>query len=109
MEVYEFKLEELDKLEGFEVIEDSEEQNQKEKYKNISNSNVRVDVLIGKSKQTIKEILNLSVGDIIRLDKNIDEKLGIYVNDNKIANGESIILDNRIAVRVSEAESESEN
>ena len=109
MEVYEFKLEELDKLEGFEVIKDSEEQNQKEKYKNILNSSVRVDVLIGKSQKTIKEILNLSEGDIIKLDKNIDEKLGIYVNSNKIANGESIILDNRIAVRVSEAESEDDN
>lgn len=105
MEVYEFKLEELDKLESFGEIEDSKEQNQKENYKNILDSNVRVDVLIGKSSQTIKEILSLSVGDILRLDKNIDEKLGIYVNNNKIANGESIILDNRIAVRVSEAES----
>lgn len=103
MEVYEFKLEELEELENLDL------QNEEKNDKNILNSNVKVDVLIGKSKQTVREILSLSVGNIITLDKNIDEKLGIYVNGNKIANGESIVLDNKIAVRISEAESEDDN
>lgn len=103
MEVYEFKLEDL------ETTEDLDLSDEQKNDKNILNSNVKVDVLIGKANQTVREILNLSVGNIITLDKNIDEKLGIYVNGNKIANGESIVLDNKIAVRISEAESEDDN
>lgn len=101
MEVYEFELEKLEEL-------DKESINEANK-KNILNAQVNVDVLIGKSKQSIGEILKLSIGDIITLDKNIDQKLEVYVNDNEIANGESIILDNKIAIRISESESSDEN
>ena len=47
----------------------------------ILNSKLDVSVILGKCKKNIKDIVNLQEGDIIFLDKTIDENLDIYVND----------------------------
>ena len=45
--------------------------------------------------------MNLQEGDIIFLDKTIDENLDIYVNDKYVASGESIKMKNEvISVRI---------
>lgn len=93
MEVYDFKFEQIEE----EIIE-SEKDN-----KNILNANVKMEALIGKSKMEIGDIIKLEVDDVITLDKNIDEKLEIYINNQKIAQGETVILDNKIAVRISDS------
>ena len=44
--------------------------------------------------------MNLQEGDIIFLDKTIDENLDIYVNDKYVASGESIKVEDKISVRI---------
>lgn len=69
--------------------------------KAILSSNLDIVVTIGNCKKSLKDVLNFEVDDIICLDKNIDEDLDISINDKLIAKGESIILDNKIGVRLS--------
>ena len=66
----------------------------------ILNAKVDVSVTLGKCKKSIKDILSLKDGDIICLDKNIDEDLDINVNDKCIAKGESIKIEDKISIRI---------
>lgn len=66
----------------------------------ILNSKLDVSVILGKCKKNIKDILNLQEGDIIFLDKTIDENLDIYVNDKCVASGESIKIEDKISIRI---------
>ena len=66
----------------------------------ILNSKLDVSVILGKCKKNIKDIVNLQEGDIIFLDKTIDENLDIYVNDKYVASGESIKIEDKISVRI---------
>lgn len=68
----------------------------------ILNSKLDVSVNLGKCKKSIKNILNLKEGDIIFLDKTLDENLDIYVNDKCIAIGESIKIEDKISVKITE-------
>ncbi|PBH92278.1 flagellar motor switch protein FliN, partial [Clostridioides difficile] len=47
---------------------------------------------------------DLKEGSIIKLSKNVDEKLDIYANDRLFAYGESIITNERLSVRLSKIE-----
>ena len=74
-----------------------------EKFENkdaILNAKLDISVTLGTCKKSIKDILNLKNGDIICLDKVIDEDLDIKVNDKCIAKGESIKIEEKISVRI---------
>ena len=66
----------------------------------ILKSELSISVSIGKSSESIENILNLKEGSIIVLDKLIDEQLDVYMNDKKVAYGESVIIDDKIAIRL---------
>lgn len=71
---------------------------------NLFNADIPVSVSIGSITRSIREILNLHKGSTIVLDKHIDEKLDIYMNDKKIACGESVVFDNNISIKVLDVE-----
>ncbi len=88
----------------YEVEFDTLKQKEVENFEDktiLLNSKLDVSVTIGSSQKSIKEILSLKVGDVIELEKTIDEDLDINVNDEMIANGESIKLANKISVKLS--------
>lgn len=93
--VYEVQLEQLDKFKEIETIENK---------KALLNAQLELKVTIGACKKSIKDILELKDGDVITLDKLIDDDLDINLNDKIIAKGESIILDNKVGVRLSKFE-----
>lgn len=68
----------------------------------ILNTKLDVSVTLGSCKKSIKDILSLKDGDIICLDKVIDEDLDIKVNDKCIATGESIKIEDKISVRITD-------
>lgn len=68
----------------------------------ILKAKLEVSVTIGNCKTTIKDILDLKVGDIIVLDKTVDEDLNININGKTVALGEPIKVDDEISVRLSE-------
>lgn len=57
-------------------------------------------VVLGKSKKTIKDILLLSTGSVVELDKMTDEPLEIYVNGKLIAEGEVVVINESFGIRI---------
>ena len=69
---------------------------------------LQVTVQLGKTKRTVKEILELSSGSIIELDKLAGEPVDIHINDRLIAKGEVVVIDENFGVRVTDIISQSD-
>jgi flagellar motor switch protein FliN/FliY len=59
-----------------------------------------VSVELGKTKKTIKEILELNQGAIIQLDKLAGEPVDLLVNGKLIAKGEVVVIDENYGIRI---------
>ncbi len=66
----------------------------------ILNAKLEVSVTVGSCKTSIKDILDFKTGDIIFLDKTVDEDLDININNKAVAFGEPIKVDDKISVRL---------
>lgn len=69
---------------------------------------LKVTVELGRTKQSIKEILELSAGSIIELDKLAGEPVDILVNEKLVAEGEVVVIDENFGVRVTDVVSQSD-
>jgi len=69
---------------------------------------LKVTVELGRTKKQIKEILELSQGSIIELDKLAGEPVDILVNNKLIAKGEVVVIDENFGVRVTDIVSQSD-
>lgn len=63
---------------------------------------LQVTVELGRTKRSVKEILELSTGSIIELDKLAGEPVDILVNSRLIAKGEVVVIDENFGVRVTD-------
>lgn len=63
---------------------------------------LQLSVELGKTKKTIKEILELASGSVIELDKLAGEPVDILVNGKLIAKGEVVVIDENFGVRVTD-------
>jgi len=67
----------------------------------LSNTLLPVRTLLGKTQLTLRELLELETGDIIRLDKKIDEPVSVYVSDRLKYYGRPGVVDGHVAVKIS--------
>ena len=63
---------------------------------------VRVTVELGKTRKNISEILALTTGSVIELDKMAGEPVDILVNGKPIARGEVVVIDENFGVRITD-------
>lgn len=63
---------------------------------------LQVTVELGRTKRSIKEILELAQGSIVELDKLAGEPVDILVNSKLIAKGEVVVIDENFGVRVTD-------
>ena len=63
---------------------------------------LRVTVELGRTQKVIKDILELSQGSIVELDKLAGEPVDILVNNKLIAKGEVVVIDENFGVRVTD-------
>ncbi len=63
---------------------------------------LQVTVELGRTKRSVKEILELSSGSIIELDKLAGEPVDILVNNRLVAQGEVVVIDENFGVRVTD-------
>ena len=63
---------------------------------------LQVTVELGRTKKTIKEILDLATGSIVELDKLAGEPVEIQVNGHFLAKGEVVVIDENFGVRITE-------
>jgi len=69
---------------------------------------LQVTVELGRTKRSVQDILNLSSGAIIELDKLAGEPVDILVNNKLIAKGEVVVIDENFGVRVTDIISQSD-
>jgi flagellar motor switch protein FliN/FliY len=68
----------------------------------IADIPVRVTVELGKTRKNISEILSMTTGSVIELDKMAGEPVDVLVNGKLIAKGEVVVIDENFGVRITE-------
>ena len=63
---------------------------------------LQVSVELGRTKKTIKEVLELANGSIVELDKLAGEPVDINVNGKLLAKGEVVVIDENFGVRITD-------
>ena len=61
---------------------------------------VKVSAILGKSKMKVSQLLNK--GAIIELDSKVGEAIDIYVNNNLVARGEVVVVDDKLGITMTE-------
>jgi flagellar motor switch protein FliN/FliY len=68
----------------------------------IADIPVRVTVELGKTRKNISEILAMTTGSVIELDKMAGEAVDVLVNGKLVAKGEVVVIDENFGVRITE-------
>ncbi|MBQ7577474.1 MAG: flagellar motor switch protein FliN [Synergistaceae bacterium] len=68
----------------------------------IADIPVRVTVELGKARKSVSEILALTAGAVVELDKMAGEPVDILVNGKLIAHGEVVVIDENFGVRITD-------
>ena len=63
---------------------------------------LEVSVEIGRAKKSVKDILELTSGSLVVLDKLAGEQVDIYANGQCIAKGDVVVVDDNFGVRITE-------
>ncbi|MEH7382533.1 flagellar motor switch phosphatase FliY [Bacillus sp. JJ1533] len=69
---------------------------------------LQVTVELGRTKRSIKDILELTAGSIIELDKLAGEPVDVLVNGKLIAQGEVVVIEENFGVRITDIISQSD-
>jgi flagellar motor switch protein FliN/FliY len=59
-----------------------------------------VAIEIGRANMTVQDILHLSIGSVIQLDRIVGEPVDIYVSDRRFAQGEVVVVGEHFGVRI---------
>jgi flagellar motor switch protein FliN/FliY len=59
-----------------------------------------VTVELGRTKMTIQEVLGLTRGSVIELDRLVGEPIDIYAGDRRFAEGEVVVIGEQFGVRI---------
>ncbi len=78
------------------------EENIKQIYKIMGNSHVPIIARLGKSRITVKELLEIQVGDVIRLENKVDEPVEIFIENKIKFKGHPGVIKNKLAVEITE-------
>ena len=71
-------------------------------YRFLSDIKVRLSVEVGNVSMTISEIMDLSEGSVVELDRQVDQLIDINVNGTLVARGEVVPVKNKFGVRIAE-------
>ncbi len=63
---------------------------------------VNISAVLGKASMSVAQLLKLSAGSILELDRKVGEAIDIYVNNRLVARGEVVIVDERLGVTMTE-------
>jgi len=63
---------------------------------------LRVTVELGRAKMVVSDLLNLSQGSVIELNKLAGEPLEVLVNDKLVARGEAVVVNEKFGVRLTD-------
>ena len=61
---------------------------------------VKLTVELGFCHMPMREVLQLSAGSVVQLDKLADAPVDLYVNQKKIALGEVVVVEDRFGIKI---------
>ncbi|MET0239014.1 MAG: flagellar motor switch protein FliN [Sphingobium sp.] len=71
-------------------------------FRMLADIPVRMSVEVGSTQLRLAEIMNLTEGSVVELDRQADELLDIMVNGTLVARGEVVTVNGRYGIRVVE-------
>jgi len=63
---------------------------------------LHVTIELGRTRMLVEDVLRLSSGSVVELDKLAGDPVDVYVNDCLIARGEVLVLNDNFCIRISE-------
>lgn len=69
---------------------------------------VNLSLEVGRTRMSIRNLLQLNQGSVIELERGAGEPLDVYVNGTLIAHGEVVVINDRFGVRLTDVVSPSE-
>lgn len=86
----------------FETLSPNHTEDKKQDINLILDIPVHLSVELGRTKMTIKDLLNLTQGSVIALDGLAGEPLDILINGYLIAQGEIVVVGDNYGVRITD-------
>jgi flagellar motor switch protein FliN len=74
----------------------------------LTDVSLQVSFELGRTKKTVREILQLQKGSVIGLNKLAGEYVDVLVNKHSIAVGEVVVMDDKFAIRITDVISDQE-
>jgi len=68
----------------------------------LNDVNLNVKIELGRTRMLIEDVLKLSEGAVVELDKLAGDPVDVYVNDRPVARGEVLVLNDNFCVRINE-------
>ena len=63
---------------------------------------VNISAVLGRAHMSVAQLLQLTQGSILELDRKVGEAIDIYVNNRLVARGEVVVVDERLGVTMTE-------
>jgi flagellar motor switch protein FliN len=63
---------------------------------------VKLTVELGSCQLAMRDVLQLNVGSVVKLDKTAQAPVGIYANQKRIARGEVVVVDDAYGIKITE-------
>ncbi len=63
---------------------------------------LRVTVELGRARMPVRQVLEIQNGTVVELDKLAGDAVDVYVNDQLMARGEVVVVDDRFGVRITQ-------
>lgn len=63
---------------------------------------VRISAVLGRAMMPVNQLLKLTKGSVVELDRRVGEPVDILVNDRLVARGEVVIIEDRLGITMTE-------
>lgn len=63
---------------------------------------VRVSAILGRARMQVSDLLKMSSGTVVELDRKVGEAIDIYVNNRLVARGEVVLVEEKLGVTMTE-------
>jgi len=74
----------------------------------LKDVDLNVKIELGRTRMLIEDVLRLAEGSVVELDKLAGDPVDVYVNDQLVARGEVLVLNDNFCVRINEIVTASE-
>jgi flagellar motor switch protein FliN/FliY len=63
---------------------------------------LQVSAVLGRASMKVHQLVKLSRGSVVELDRKVGEAVDVFINDRLVAKGEIVLVDNKIGITITE-------